>query len=56
MSVYCYSDGVYVVDVGMLFKTLPKMDNILMLRKRRPPQFTGFVENRYRHEHVMITN
>ena len=28
---------------------------ILMLIKRRPPQFTGFVENKYRHEHVMIT-
>ena len=22
--------------------------------KRRPPQLTGFVENKYRHEHVMI--
>ena len=27
-----------------------------MLIKRRPPQLTGFVENKYRHEHVMITN
>ena len=26
-----------------------------MLIKRRPPQFIGFVENKYRHEHVMIT-
>ena len=26
-----------------------------MLIKRSPPQFTGFVENKYRHEHVMIT-
>ena len=24
--------------------------------KRRPPQFTDFVNNKYRHEHVMITN
>ena len=24
--------------------------------KKRPPQFTGFVEDIYRHEHVMITN
>ena len=28
---------------------------ILMLIKRRPPQFNGFVENKYRHEHVIIT-
>ena len=28
----------------------------LMLIKRRPPQFTGFVENKYRHKHVTITN
>ena len=27
-----------------------------MLIKRRPPQFTSFVENKYRHEHVMIIN
>ena len=28
---------------------------IFMLIKRKLPQFTGFVENKYRHEHVMIT-
>ena len=22
---------------------------------KRSPQFTGFVENKYRHEHIMIT-
>ena len=33
-----------------------KFINILMLIKRRPSQFTGFVENKYRREHVMITN
>ena len=27
-----------------------------MLIKRRPSQFTGFVENKYRHEHIMIIN
>ena len=27
-----------------------------MLIKGRPPQFTDFVENKYRHEHVMIIN
>ena len=27
-----------------------------MLIKRRTPQFTGFVANIYRNEHVMITN
>ena len=27
-----------------------------MLIKRRPPKFTIFVENKYRHEHVMIIN
>ena len=30
--------------------------DLLMLIKRRPPQFTGFVENKYRREHVMIIN
>ena len=30
--------------------------HILMLIKRRPAQFTSFVENKYRHEHVMIIN
>ena len=30
--------------------------NILMLIKRRPSEFTDFVENKYRHEHVMIVN
>ena len=33
-----------------------KMYNILMLIKRGPSKFTSFVENEYRHEHVMITN
>ena len=23
---------------------------------KRPPQFTSFVENKFRHEHVMIMN
>ena len=32
-----------------------KLIHILMLKKRRPTQFTGFVENKNRHEHVMIT-
>ena len=27
-----------------------------MLIKRRPPKCTGFVENKYRHDQVMITN
>ena len=27
-----------------------------MLLKRRPPKFNRFVENKSRHEHVMITN
>ena len=31
-------------------------ESILMLIKGRPPQFTTFVENKYRHEHAMITN
>ena len=30
--------------------------SMLMLIKRRPPQLTGFFENKYRHEHVMIIN
>ena len=30
-------------------------DNILMLVKRRPSKCMGFVENKYRHENVMIT-
>ena len=30
--------------------------DILMLIKRRPPRFTGFVKNKYRHEPVMIAN
>ena len=27
-----------------------------MLKKRRPPQFISFFENKYRYEHVMIIN
>ena len=30
--------------------------SILVLIKRRPSRFTGNVENKYRHEHVMITD
>ena len=30
--------------------------NILILIKRRPPQFAGFIENKYRHEHALIIN
>ena len=33
-----------------------KNDTILMLIKIRPFQFTDFNENKYKHEHVMITN
>ena len=32
------------------------LHTILMLIKRRPSQFTGFVENKYKLEHVMIIN
>ena len=36
--------------------SLPGHSSILMLIKRRPAQFSCFVEKKYRHEHVMITN
>ena len=29
---------------------------IRMLIKRRPPQFSGFIENKYIHEHALIKN
>ena len=35
---------------------LYRLKYILMLIKQRPPQFTGFVEFKHRHGHVLITN
>ena len=49
-------ENVAVCHLSFLYRLGICIRYILMLIKRRPAtQLKGFVENKYRHEHVMIT-